>query len=59
LLVCVERPREDQNDQTHKHSCEDPHVLGGSAHLTPRLASEGHSLPHSDSNASIKTPVKT
>jgi len=23
LLVCVERPRENQHDQTHKHSCGD------------------------------------
>jgi hypothetical protein len=37
LLVCVDRPHEDQNDQTHNHSCEDPHVLNGSSHvLTPR-----------------------
>ena len=47
LLVSVERPREDQNDQTHKHSCEDQHVLNGSSHvLPPRLASEGHSVPY-------------
>jgi hypothetical protein len=35
LLVCVERPGEDQNDQTHKNSCEDPHVLNGSSHVLP------------------------
>jgi hypothetical protein len=35
LLVCVERPREDQHDQTHKHSCGDQHVLNGSSHVLP------------------------
>ena len=35
LLICVEGPREDENDQTHGHRCEDPHVLDRSSHVRP------------------------
>jgi hypothetical protein len=35
LLVCVERPRGNQNDQTHTPRCQDPHVLKGPSHLLP------------------------
>ena len=42
LLVCVDRPREDQNDQTHKRSCEHPHVLDGSSHVLPLEAIACH-----------------
>ena len=35
LPICVERPREDQNDQTHKDRYEDPHVLNEPTHVLP------------------------
>lgn len=33
LLVGVERPREDQNEQTYKQACEDAQVLYGWSHV--------------------------
>ena len=35
FLAFVDRPREEQNDQTHYHNTEDPHVLNGSSHVLP------------------------
>jgi hypothetical protein len=54
LLVCVERPREDQPDQTHKHSCKDQHVLNDPA--TATTISSGVGRPNRNPTSPNRSP---